>query len=123
MENSACCEIFRIVSRLPCYISCYIAKNRFPLGQCALCNRYLVNSRPLKAAGCSRIQNLWSLQCTLKNDKKTLFFSVLTIRTISKTFLFTVRTENTDRKPSSFTVRFVNRSNTLFFDSAHSEEL
>ena len=27
-------EIFRVVSRFPRYISCYIAENRFPLGQC-----------------------------------------------------------------------------------------
>ena len=26
-------EIFRVVSRFPRYISCYIAVNRFPLGQ------------------------------------------------------------------------------------------
>ena len=26
-------EIFRVVSRLPRYISCYIAENQFPLGQ------------------------------------------------------------------------------------------
>ena len=27
-------EIFRVVSRIPHYISCYIAESRFPLGQC-----------------------------------------------------------------------------------------
>ena len=27
-------EIFRVVSRFPRYISCYIAERRFPLGQC-----------------------------------------------------------------------------------------
>ena len=27
-------EQFRVVSRFPCYISCYIAENRIPLGQC-----------------------------------------------------------------------------------------
>ena len=34
-------EIFRVVSRLHRYISCYIAENRFPLGQCGT----LVQSR------------------------------------------------------------------------------
>ena len=29
-------EIFRLVSRFPNYISCYIAENRLPLGQCVL---------------------------------------------------------------------------------------
>ena len=28
-------EIFRVVSRFPRYISCYIAESRSPLGQCA----------------------------------------------------------------------------------------
>ena len=27
-------DIFRVVSRFPRYISCYIAENRLPLGQC-----------------------------------------------------------------------------------------
>ena len=27
-------EIFRVESRIPHYISCYIAESRFPLGQC-----------------------------------------------------------------------------------------
>ena len=27
-------EIFRVVSRFPSYISCYIAESRFPFGQC-----------------------------------------------------------------------------------------
>ena len=29
-------EIFRVVSRFPRYISCYIAENRFPLRQCSV---------------------------------------------------------------------------------------
>ena len=29
-------EIFRVVSRFPCYISCYISENRFPLGECSI---------------------------------------------------------------------------------------
>ena len=33
-ENLILHEIFRVVSRFPCYISCYIAKSRLPLGQC-----------------------------------------------------------------------------------------
>ena len=31
-ENITLHEIFRVVSRFPPYISCYIAENRFPLG-------------------------------------------------------------------------------------------
>ena len=34
VENRILHEIFRVVSRFPRYISCYIAENRFPLGQC-----------------------------------------------------------------------------------------
>ena len=34
VENMILHEIFRVVSRFPRYISCYIAENRFPLGQC-----------------------------------------------------------------------------------------
>ena len=30
-------KIFGVVSRLSCYISCYIAESRFPLGQCIVC--------------------------------------------------------------------------------------
>ena len=33
IENIILHEIFRVVSRFPRYISCYIAENRFPLGQ------------------------------------------------------------------------------------------
>ena len=34
-------DIFRVVSRFPRYISCYIAENRLPLGQCTLyCTAY-----------------------------------------------------------------------------------
>ena len=33
-ENQILHEIFRVVSRFPRYISCYIAENRLPLGQC-----------------------------------------------------------------------------------------
>ena len=33
VENGILHEIFRVVSRFPRYISCYIAENRFPLGQ------------------------------------------------------------------------------------------
>ena len=29
-------EIFRVVLRFPCYISCYIAESRLPLGQCSI---------------------------------------------------------------------------------------
>ena len=32
-------DIFRVVSRFPRYISCYIAENRLPLGQCTLYRR------------------------------------------------------------------------------------
>ena len=32
VENMIIHEIFRVFSRFPCYISCYIAENRFPLG-------------------------------------------------------------------------------------------
>ena len=35
MENKKLHEIFRVVSRFPRYISCFIAENRFILGQCA----------------------------------------------------------------------------------------
>ena len=35
IENEILHEIFCEVSRLPRYISCYIAENRFPLGQCS----------------------------------------------------------------------------------------
>ena len=39
-------EIFRVVSRFPRYISCYIAENRFPLGQCTYNNnKRTVDSR------------------------------------------------------------------------------
>ena len=34
VENMILHELFRLVSRFPRYISCYIAENRFPLGQC-----------------------------------------------------------------------------------------
>ena len=34
VENMILHEIFRVVSRFPHYISCYIAESRFPLGQC-----------------------------------------------------------------------------------------
>ena len=30
-------ELFRVVSRCPRYISCYIAENGFPSGQCTIC--------------------------------------------------------------------------------------
>ena len=33
-ENEILHEIFRVVSRFPRYISCYIAESRFPLLQC-----------------------------------------------------------------------------------------
>ena len=33
-------ELFRVVSRFPRYISCYIAESRFPLGQCSVIQRY-----------------------------------------------------------------------------------
>ena len=33
-ENEILHEIFRVVSRFPRYISCYISENRLPLGQC-----------------------------------------------------------------------------------------
>ena len=32
-ENEILHEIFRVISRFPCYISCYIAKSRLPLRQ------------------------------------------------------------------------------------------
>ena len=35
-ENEILHEIFRVVSRFPCYISCSIAENRLPLGQCTV---------------------------------------------------------------------------------------
>ena len=35
-HESKVLEIFRVVARFTRYISCYIAENRFPLGQCAL---------------------------------------------------------------------------------------
>ena len=34
VKNMILHELFCVVSRLPRYISCYIAENRFPLGQC-----------------------------------------------------------------------------------------
>ena len=37
-ENVILHEIFRVVSRFPCYISCYFAENQFPFGQCTLYN-------------------------------------------------------------------------------------
>ena len=36
VENMILHGIFCVVSRFPCYISCYIAENRFRLGQCTL---------------------------------------------------------------------------------------
>ena len=36
-ENLILHKIFGVVSRLSCYISCYIAESRFPLGQCIVC--------------------------------------------------------------------------------------
>ena len=33
-ENLIQIETFRVVSRFPRYISCYVAESRFPLGQC-----------------------------------------------------------------------------------------
>ena len=33
-ENDILHKIFRVVSRFPRYISCYISENRLPLGQC-----------------------------------------------------------------------------------------
>ena len=33
-ENEILHEIFPVVSRFPCYISCYISKNRLPQRQC-----------------------------------------------------------------------------------------
>ena len=33
-ENEILHEIFRVVSRFPCCISCYISENRLILGQC-----------------------------------------------------------------------------------------
>ena len=35
VENMILNEIFRVVSRFPRYILCYVAENRFPLGQCS----------------------------------------------------------------------------------------
>ena len=35
-ENETLNEVFHVVSRFPCYISCYIAENRLPLGQCTV---------------------------------------------------------------------------------------
>ena len=37
-ENEIQHEIFRLESRFPRYISCYISENRLPLGQCTLHN-------------------------------------------------------------------------------------
>ena len=34
VENMTLHELFRVVSRFPRYISCYLAENWFPLGQC-----------------------------------------------------------------------------------------
>ena len=39
-------EIFRIVSRFPRHISCYIAESRFPLGKCSGVS--MMNGRPIR---------------------------------------------------------------------------
>ena len=36
VENMVLHEIFRVVSRFPCYISCYIAENQCPLRHCIM---------------------------------------------------------------------------------------
>ena len=36
VENMILNETFRVVSRVSHYISCYVAENQFPLGQCTI---------------------------------------------------------------------------------------
>ena len=43
MEKIILKEKIRVVSRFPCYVSCYIVENRFSLGQCGLRNPRKVN--------------------------------------------------------------------------------
>ena len=45
-ENMILHEIFRVVSRFPRYISCYIAENQLPLGQC--CPGHLIAEHSLR---------------------------------------------------------------------------
>ena len=40
MENMTLHEMFYVVSRFPCYISCYILENQFPFEQCMVCGMW-----------------------------------------------------------------------------------
>ena len=56
-ENEILHEIFRLVLRFPCYISCYIAENLLLLWQCARSEDFVSCNNAAKALSKSKILN------------------------------------------------------------------
>ena len=75
-------EIFRVVSRFPRYISCYIAENLFSLGQCIYPSTYLPYLQSIHPSTYLPISRI-SIQAPISQSLEYTYSSYLPISRVS----------------------------------------